>query len=230
MNRNFAGLLVLLFSITSAYGQTADIILFNGKIFTSDKKNLYVTTLAIKGNRILATGNKESVEKYKGANTQQIDLQGKTVTPGFNDAHFHLGSGFKEREIQFANMDPSWESLLDSLREISTELKNGEWIEATIGPSIANLPRANRFALDSITTSHPVRLLSFWGHVGIYNTPGLKSMGISETQVEPTGGRYERMPDGLTLTGKCFEKNAIIPESSYIKITSFQDKDAFVEY
>ena len=38
------------------------------------------------------------------------------------------------------------------------------------------------------------------------------------------------MPDGLTLTGKCFEKNAIIPESSYIKITSFQDKDAFVGY
>ena len=89
-------------------------------------------------------------------------------------------------------MDPSWESLLDSLREISTELKNGEWIEATIGPSIANLPRANRFALDSITTSHPVRLLSFWGHVGIYNTPGLKSMGMSGTQVEPTGGRYKR--------------------------------------
>jgi predicted amidohydrolase YtcJ len=230
MNRHFAGLLVLLFSLTSAYGQTADIILFNGKIFTSDKKNLYVTALAIIGNRILATGNKESLEKYSRANTQQIDLQGKTVTPGFNDAHFHLESGFIERNIEFMNMDPSWESLLDSLREISTHLKNGEWIEATIGPSIANLPGANRFALDSITTSHPVRLLSFWGHVGIYNTPGLKSMGISETQVEPKGGRYERMPDGITLTGKCFEKNAIIPESSYIKMTSFQDKDAFVAY
>lgn len=230
MIRNISGLLVLLFSISFCFAQTADIILFNGKIFTSDEKNLYVTALAIRGNRILATGNNESVDKYRGPNTQRIDLQGKTVTPGFNDAHFHLEGGFKARNIQFTTMDPSWESLLDSLRIISDELKNNEWIVATIGPSIANSPGANRFALDSITTGHPVRLLSFWAHVGIYNTRGLISMGISESQVEPKGGRYERMPDGITLTGKCFEKNAIIPESSYSKQTSFRDDDAFVGY
>ncbi len=194
------------------------------------KKGLYVNALAIKGNKVLATGDNESVEKYGGTNTQKIDLQGKTVTPGFNDAHYHLDGGFKARDIQFRTMDPSWESLLDSLRRISGELKNNEWIVATIGPSIANSPGANRFALDSITTGHPVRLLSFWAHVGIYNTCGLKSMGISETQVEPKGGRYERMPDGITLTGKCFEKNAIIPESSYSKKTSFRDDIAFIGY
>ena len=230
MIKNITGLLVLIFSITYSYAQTADIILFNGKIFTSDKKNLYVTALAIKGNSILATGNNESIEKYGGTNTKRIDLHRKTVTPGFNDAHFHLEGGYKARNIQFTTMDPSWESLLDSLRIISDELKNGEWIDAMIGPSIANSPAANRFALDSITTGHPVFLLSFWAHVGIYNTHGLKSMGISETQIEPKGGRYERTQDGITLTGKCFEKNAIIPESSYNKKTSFRDDDVFVGY
>ncbi len=125
-------------------------------------------------------------------------------------------------------MDPSWESVLDSLKIISSQLKKGEWIQATIGPSIANSPGATRFALDSITTNHPVRLLSFWGHVGIYNTTGLKSMGISETQAEPRGGRYERMPDGITLTGKCFEWNAIIP--NYSKLTVNRDEVAFVGY
>ena len=230
MIRNITGLLVLLFSLTYCSAQTADIILFNGKIFTSDEKRPYVNALAIKGNKVLATGDNESVEKYGGTNTQKIDLQGKTVTPGFNDAHFHLDGGYKARNIQFTTMDPSWESLLDSLRIISDELKNGEWIDATIGPSIANSPAANRFALDSITAGHPVFLLSFWAHVGIYNTRGLKSMGISETQVEPKGGRYERMQDGITLTGKCFEKNAIIPESSYSKKTSSRDDDAFVGY
>jgi predicted amidohydrolase YtcJ len=229
MMRNITLLLVLLFSIKYSSAQTADIILFNGKIFTSDEKNMFVAALAIQGNRILATGSKEAVEKYAGIHTQQIDLQGKTATPGFNDAHYHLADGFKARSIQFKSMDPSWESLLDSLRIISTQLKNGEWIQATIGPSIANSPGANRFALDSITTSHPVRLLSFWGHVGIYNTAGLKSMGISETQAEPKGGRYERKPDGLTLTGKCFEWNAIIP-GGYSKLSSNRDDDAFVGY
>jgi predicted amidohydrolase YtcJ len=228
MMKTFTSLLVLLFSTAYSFAQTADIILFNGKIFTSDEKNLYVTALAIKGNSILATGTNESVDKYGGTNTQRIDLQGKTVTPGFNDAHYHLADGFKATGIQFTSMDPSWESLLDSLKIISGQLKNGEWIQATIGPSIANSPGANRFALDSITTSHPVRLLAFWGHVGIYNTAGLKAMGISETQPEPKGGRYERMPDGITLTGKCFEWKAIIPD--YSKLTKFRDGDAFVGY
>jgi predicted amidohydrolase YtcJ len=227
--KNITGLLVLLFSMTSCYAQSADIILFNGKIFTSDEKGLYVNALAIKGNQILATGTNESIDKYGGTNTQRIDLQGKTVTPGFNDAHYHLGDGFKARNILFKTMDPSWESLLDSLREISGQLKNGEWVQATIGPSIANSPGANRFALDSITTSHPIRLLAFWGHVGIYNTAGLKAMGISETQAEPKGGRYERKTDGITLTGKCFEWNAIIP-GGYGKLTSNRDDAAFVGY
>jgi len=53
-------------------------------------------------------------------------------------------------------------------------------------------------------------------------------MGISLTQAEPKGGRYERMPDGITLTGKCFEWNAII--SDYSKLTEFRDGDAFVGY
>jgi len=230
MIKKITGLLFFLFILTGTHAQIADIILLNGKIFTSDEKNLFVNALAIKGNRILATGDTESIEKYAGTNTQKIDLHGKTVTPGFNDAHFHLENGFKARTIQFSDMDPIWESLLDSLKEISTKLKNGEWIQATIGPSIANSPRANRFALDSITTSHPVRLLSFWGHVGIYNSIGLKSMGISETKPDAKGGQYERMPDGITLTGKCFEQNAIIPETSYTQMTSFQNGDIFIGY
>ena len=177
MIKHITGLLVLIFSITYSHAQTADIILFNGKIFTSDKKGLYVNALAIKDNSILATGTNESVDKYTGANTQRIDLQGKTVTPGFNDAHYHLEGGYKARYIQFTTMDPSWESLLDSLRIISDELKNGEWIDATIGPSIANSSAANRFALDGITAGHPVILLSFWAHVGIYNTRRIKING-----------------------------------------------------
>jgi adenine deaminase len=86
--KDISGLLALLFSLTCTHAQTADIILFNGKIFTSDQKGLFVSALAIQGNKILATGNKETVEKYRATNTQQINLQGKTVTPGFNDAHF----------------------------------------------------------------------------------------------------------------------------------------------
>ena len=62
-------------------GQSAHIILTNGKIFTSDAKKLYVPAIAIKGNRILATGSKAAIEKLTSSKTKQIDLQGKTVVP-----------------------------------------------------------------------------------------------------------------------------------------------------
>src|SRR5579863_2143326 len=71
--------------------QKADLILFNGKIFTSDSSRLYVQALAIRGNSILAAGDDASVLKNAARETRTIDLQGRTVVPGFNDAHDHLG-------------------------------------------------------------------------------------------------------------------------------------------
>ena len=221
---------VLLLSVTAAKGQKADIILFNGKVFTSDEKDLFVEAVAIKGNRILAAGSNKTIGKLAGKNTQKVNLLGKTVIPGINDAHFHLDGGFKAAAIRFNSMDPARNDLIDSIKKISIRLQKDEWIQATIGPSIANLASANRFALDSVTGSHPVFLLSYWGHVGIYNTLGLKLLGISTTQANPPGGRYERMPDGKTLTGKCFEHNAYDPESSYNIFSSLVDENGFVGY
>jgi predicted amidohydrolase YtcJ len=230
MMRNIFLLLTLFINVIVVKAQKPDMILYNGKIFTSDEKQLFVQALAIKGNKIFATGGNSAITKLAGKNTQKIDLHGKTVIPGINDAHFHLGGGFKATTIQFKTMDPGWSELKDSLQKISARLKKGEWIDATIGPSVANSKVVNRFALDSITAIIPVRLISWWGHVGIYNTIGLTSVGISTTQANPPGGRYERTADGVTLTGKCFEENAYNPQSSYQIFSSLRDSVAFVAY
>jgi predicted amidohydrolase YtcJ len=96
--RIFSGLIkrheivfVLIISVTQSFAQQADIILTNGKIFTSDTTQLYVQALAIKGNKILAVGSNATVEKLASGKTKKINLKGKTVVPGFNDAHDHLG-------------------------------------------------------------------------------------------------------------------------------------------
>jgi predicted amidohydrolase YtcJ len=124
--------LVLFFFLStfSAIAQKADLVLLNGKIFTSDKTNLYVEALAIKSNKIIAIGKTADIEKLANNSTKKIDLQGILV------------------------------------------------IEVTIGPSVANSSNSNRFELDKISATHPIRLLSYWGHVGIYNTLGLLKMGI----------------------------------------------------
>ncbi|WP_080058524.1 amidohydrolase family protein [Spirosoma aerolatum] len=139
------------------------------------------------------------------------------VVPGFNKAHNHLPSGLKSVRISLAGMDPSWETVQDSLRKVEGRTPESQWIEATIGPSIANSPEATRFVLDKIAPNHPVRLLSWWGHVGLYNSLGLREMGIAEDQPDPKGGFYERVTNGKTLTGKGCEKNAYLASHQLCK-------------
>ena len=70
----------------TVYSQ-ADYILYKGKIFTSDKKMLWAEAVAIKGERILAVGKNDDILKLKNEHTKLIDLNGRLVVPGFNDAH-----------------------------------------------------------------------------------------------------------------------------------------------
>jgi predicted amidohydrolase YtcJ len=88
---------------------------------------------------------------------------------------------------------------------------------------IANSPEATRFTLDKLAPEHPILLLSWWGHVGIFNTMGLERFGIGTSQPDPKGGSYERMADGKTLSGKAYEKNAYWPNTSYKRIMAMRD-------
>lgn len=212
----------------AATAQAPDLILTNGKIFTSDTSQLYVEALAIRSGRIVATGSTAAVTKLATKTTKRLDLGGMLIVPGFNDAHNHLPDGLKATRLELAGMDPAWPVLLDSLQQLVKRVPEGQWIDGTIGLSIANSPEATRFVLDKIAPKHPVRLLSWWGHVGLFNSLGMHEMGIADTQPDPKGGFYERMPDGKTLTGKAFEKNAYNPHTSYAKLASLRDDNALI--
>ena len=89
----------LLFCLT-CFAQQPDLILYNGKIFTADKKQLYAEAIAITGNKISAVGKNNIIQKIAGSKTKRIDLKGKTVVPGFNDAHTHVGAQYPARRFQ----------------------------------------------------------------------------------------------------------------------------------
>ena len=90
----------LLFSIImfTVYSQ-ADYILYKGKIFTSDKKMLWAEAVAIKGERILAVGKNDEILRLKDNKTKLIDLDGRLIVPGFNDAHAHAGAVYPARRF-----------------------------------------------------------------------------------------------------------------------------------
>lgn len=229
MKKTILSLFLLQIAFLS-YAQSPDLILINGKIFTSDTTQLYIEALAIKDGRITAIGTTVAIEKLAKKSTKHLNLNGMLVVPGFNDAHNHLPDCLTGNEIPLNEnaMDPSWQWILDTLQQLTKTTPKGQWIMIPIGPAISNSSVDTRFDLDKITTNHPVRLLSWMGHVCIYNTLGLKKMGISETASDPKGGFYERLPDGKTLTGKAIEKNAYNPNTSYQRVVAMRDEKRLV--
>jgi predicted amidohydrolase YtcJ len=211
-NKLLTLLLLLLLQQTISLGQ-ADITLLNGKIFTSDTSRLYVEALAIKGNKILAVGTNKEIKKFTSAKTKVIDLKGKTVVPGFNDAHDHLAFLFptgKTFYSPFSIPGISKQDVIDSLVRLVKEVSPGQWISGPIGLTVLNDTSFRRKFLDSISPENPVVLEIAWGHGMIVNSKALEVTKISATAVDPVGGWYERTKGTGLITGAMYE-NAQFP-------------------
>jgi predicted amidohydrolase YtcJ len=120
--KRFIHLIILLSLFAfSVFGQKipADLVLLNGNVFTSDTSNPTAKAIAIKSERILAVGSNEEIKKLADAKTRLIDLGGRTVVPGFNDAHFHFMPQPAGFELKFKDMEPSWADVLDAVKMLS---------------------------------------------------------------------------------------------------------------
>jgi len=188
-------------SVTLAATPPPDTILFNGKIFTSVTGRPFIRAVAILGDRIEAVGDSAQVRKLAGPGTRQIDLGGRTVIPGLNDAHNHMYIGPPDTvALQFQTMNPTWLEVKRAITDQVPKAPKGTFLSATIGPAIFSDPSVDRKALDLLAPDHPVILTTFTGHAAILNSAALIKVGIRENEADPFGGRYEHAADGM-LTG-----------------------------
>ncbi len=198
-NFNFLLLISVLIQ-TNASAQNADIILTNGKIFTSDTSKLYAQALAIQVNKIVAVGSNNAINKLSSSNTKKINLEGKTVVPGFNDAHDHpgflamIGKTFNvNAELNAAGL--SKKAVIDSIALLLKDAQPGEWIHGFIGTKVFN-DTSMRNTLDSIAPNNPVELQIWWGHGIVINKKGLAASDLSDNDKDPLGGWYVRNSSG----------------------------------
>lgn len=190
-----------------SFGQQADMILTDGKIFTSESSRLYVEAIAIKGNKIIAIGKNAEVEKLAGNTTKKIDLNGKTVVPGFNNAHDHLGWAISLGNFfnaEFSVPGPDKKSVIDSVARLAKSAKPGEWISGLIGLTIY-YDTEMRKTLDSLSPNNPVQLQVMWGHGVVLNSLAMKVLNIAENEPDPLGGWYKRKDGSDTITGALYE-------------------------
>src|SRR5271157_1790438 len=121
-------LIAMTFASTLAAQAGASLILTNGKIWTGSSAQPPATAVACTGNRIAAVGSAADLAKWAGPGTQVIDLAGKLVVPGFNDAHVHFFDGGAHLAGVKLRDAKSEAEFRERIRQFAARLPEGRWI------------------------------------------------------------------------------------------------------
>jgi predicted amidohydrolase YtcJ len=207
--------------------QAPDLVLLGGKVFTSDTARPWAEAVAIRGERIVAVGTTADLRRLAGPSTRVIDVGGRVVVPGFNDAHDHVLAGSPGTNVSMGGpeIDAAGNQVLDSVRAVTGRVARGTWIRVEIWAKAFNDTTLRRPALDRAAPAHPVVIYTGWGHGMIVNTAAMRALGIRDTEPDPFGGWYERERQGR-LTGRLYEyagwsarrrHRALVPESTMVE-------------
>lgn len=180
--RVFAAFCLLLASADAA---AIDTILHNGKVWTGDAGTQAATAIAIDEGRIVAVGDDAAILKLATGDTQRIDLKGRRVVPGINDAHTHVTVGLPSINLGFA---PGNGGSAAVRAAIAAQPRSGErWITADIDMDALHDPALRRAGLDALQPDRPVLLTGWTGHGMLVNTAGQRALGLSLDNVPPGG-------------------------------------------
>ena len=191
---------IVLFAVgcAAAPDEPADLVLRNGHIVTLSSTQPEADAVAIRGDRILAVGSNDAIERHVTAETEVIDLEGKTVVPGLIDAHVHfVGLGNRLLQLDARNVSDK-DEILERVASASATSPEGEWIEGRGWDqnrwSVKEFPTKEE--LDAVSGAHPVFLRRVDGHAAWVNSRALEIAGIDESTPDPPGGQIIRYASG----------------------------------
>lgn len=182
----------------------ADLVLFNGKIWTGAGTSSSPTALAVQGDTILALGSDAAILPRVGPATEAIDAGGRRILPGFTDCHTHLVSGgFSLSRLQLRDVK-SRDEFISAVAAAAKTRKPGEWLLGgrwTV-ESWAKPEAPHRSWIDPVTGDTPAFLHRMDGHSALVNSAALKRAGIdAKGPADPPGGEIERDPTTREPTG-----------------------------
>lgn len=190
-------LIIWLLLLFSCQAERADLIFFNGKIYTMDTSQPLANALAVSGDSFIFVGDSEEVMAYAGSHTRIIDLEGKVVIPGLTESHMHFdGLG---RTLLTAPLDVYWLELEEMQKQVAEAVSladDGEWIVAR-GYNDAIWDEApHRSILDVVSPDHPVVLRRYCGHAHFVNSKALELAGVTAYTPDPDAGMIVRDEKG----------------------------------
>jgi predicted amidohydrolase YtcJ len=197
----------------------ADLVLRGGSIWLGPGKPR-AQALAARAGRVIAIGRDPDVHDLIGARTRVVDLRGRLVVPGFNDAHVHFlegGHGLLSVDLRTSKDEADMAERLEAHAATlppGTWIRQGNWDHRRWADG--RLP--SRLAADAVTPEHPVLVNRLDGHLALANSLALRLAGIDRETPDPPGGLIERdargEPTGILMDNALDLVRRVIPEPS----------------
>jgi hypothetical protein len=198
----------LVFTAGCSKAGKADLVITGGKVFTADSSALYAQAVAVRGNMVIAVGSDRKISRLiDPATTRVINAAGRTVIPGFNDAHAHFGPVDPDFiELRYVT-DPAL--ITERVREQVARSQKGQLVYGGHWEHEMFTTREwpTRELIDAVSPENPVVLRRTDGHSVLVNSYVLKNSGITRSTPDPFGGEIMHDP----VTG---EPTGILKESA----------------
>lgn len=184
----------------------ASLILRNATVITLDPALPEAEMIVVRGGRILAVSRNDRLREFRTRKTTVIDCRGKTVIPGFVDAHLHF-CGWVSRLVTL-DLSPragvrSISTIQERVKRMTGQRPPGNWIRAGGYDEfhLAEKRHPTRWDLDAVSPLHPVKLTHRSGHAHVLNSLALERVGISERSPDPQNGLIDRSGSEGAPTG-----------------------------
>ena len=188
----------------------ADVIFFNGEVYTVDINRSWAQAVAVRGNKIIYVGNDSDVMKFKNDQTRLVNLEKRMLMPGFQDSHVHpieAGMAYLGCSLHDGKSVDDYKKIVsrcvDSSKEASF-IDGGGW---TMDIFEDGLP--DKKILDLVAPDKPVILKSATGHQLWVNSKMLEMAGITSETPDPVRGRIDRYPGTMEPSGTVQENSAM---------------------
>lgn len=167
--------------------EPADMVIYGGTIYTVNDQQPTVEAVVVRGGKIEYTGTEEEAREWIGDSTRVIDLQGKTMTPGFIEGHGHLmGVGYNELDIDLMGAS-SFEEIVEKVRIAASQAKPGQWIEGRGWHQDKWIRKPDKVVrgfpvhdeLSKAAPNNPVFLEHASGHLAIANEKAMSIAGVN---------------------------------------------------
>lgn len=208
-----------------------ELILCNANIITIDDRHPRAQAVAIADGRFLAVGGNEKVLALAGAGTRKIDLGGKTIVPGFIDAHTHPAVAGRMHLRQVDCDLRSITAIQDAIQTRAAKTPPGEWV---LGFKYDDTKTAegrslNLADLDAAAPQHPVYISHRGGHTAYVNSRALERAHITDETPDPPGGRVDRDPASGKRNGRISERANEVFDKLIPEVNSREDYRAGVK-